>query len=713
MLLFQPPRASASAYVIGSDPVDGSTIATVPQKVHIYFNAAISVLSSAHVLVVQQGLQNSALVEIGANTGVVAGSNSNELIIPLKASSPQGSYLVRWAAVANDDGRTTFGSIGFNVGISSTGVTGTPVLGPSTSNNLDEVRALDAGHATNILTVVWEWVMIVALTLLIGLLVMEQFVMADAGRCTELHVHTKKRADSLQRLCLAALFFSEIVSLVLRSTDLIEHAHVNDSLLSTLQSLLINTNYGHFWLARLALILTAMGLLYWANRSAAGPASTHKGTSLHPKKKAVPLGIVGLASPASEGTGRGIQFSLSLRTILAYCKRILRTGPVHQTTSQGEGASVDSAVQTMPSETTPLRVRTGPVGMVSCTCPVSTETPSSSGIPKESRHPMAWLLLSGLILLTLVLSRAPAQTFQPHISAILFDWLDLAALGIWFGSFVYVGYLILPLFSNKELEYHIETLVTVLQRLVPFILAAIGIAIVSTLFLSEAAISQPQQLISDPYGRTLLMQIVLLVIMLILSLYVLLWLHSTLKHQILRLPLVHVNLPVRRLRQSELYQTKKSLGVLSITITWLGVGILLCMALMTFFAPPIHFPAISYSDQSTGSASTTNAQTRQIGNLSVSLQLLPGRSDEANTVILLINDSNGKPVSDAQVRLTINMQIMNMGTKNAIITGGNPAYITTFDKGATFSMTGLWVITVEIQQPDQDAVRGTFEVMLS
>src|SRR5579859_7632198 len=197
ILLVQPPKAAASAYVLGSDPVDGSTIATVPQEVHIYFNAPLSILSNAHVLVVQQGPQNNSLAEVGTNTGVVAGSNADELIIPLRTSAPQGSYLVRWTAVANDDGRTTFGTIGFNVGSASTGLTGTPVLGPSTSNNLAETRALDADHATNILTVIWEWVMIVALTLLIGILVMEQFVMADGGRCTELYIHTKKRTNSL------------------------------------------------------------------------------------------------------------------------------------------------------------------------------------------------------------------------------------------------------------------------------------------------------------------------------------------------------------------------------------------------------------------------------------------------------------------------------------------------------------------------------------
>jgi putative copper export protein/methionine-rich copper-binding protein CopC len=661
----------ASAYVVGSDPVDGSTIASVPQEVHIYFNAAISALSRAHVLVAQQGTQNSSLVEVGANTGVISDANANELIVPLHPSAPQGlpqgSYLVRWAAVANDDGRTTFGTIGFNVGISSTGLSGTPILGPSTSNQLDEIRTLDVGHVTHILAVMWEWVMVAALTLWIGTLVMEQFVLSDGGRCTELHVHTKKRAKSLQWLCLCALLFSAIVTLVLRTTDLVGNTHANSFYLSTLQSLLINTNYGHFWLTEFALILIAMG--------------------------------------------SGIRFSLSPRSILAYCKRVLRTRTLRPIVSQSEKGGADGTAKI----TRPIVTRN------------PTETSVSPAVINVNLHPVVWLSLSGLILLMLVLSRAPAQTFQPHVSALLFDWLNLAALSIWFGSFVYLGYLILPLFNNKELEYHTETLATILRRLIPFVLPAISIELVSTLFLSEAAINQPQQLISDPYGRTLLVQIVLLVVMLILSLYALLRLHATLKHQVLLLPLVHADLPVRRLRQSELHQTKKSLGVLSVAITWLGVGILLSVALMTFFTPPIHFPAVTSSNQSAESYPTTNAQTKQIGDLSVSLFLSPGRSDQTNTVVLLINDRNGKPVTDAQVRLTMNMQVMDMGTKNVLIPGASPgttgnglgttssspAYVATFDKGDTFSMAGLWVIAVEIQRPNQDAVKGTFEVMLS
>jgi uncharacterized GH25 family protein len=106
-------------------------------------------------------------------------------------------------------------------------------------------------------------------------------------------------------------------------------------------------------------------------------------------------------------------------------------------------------------------------------------------------------------------------------------------------------------------------------------------------------------------------------------------------------------------------------------------------------------------------------QTKQIGPLSVTLELLPGHIDQSNTVILLIKDKKGKPVTDAQVQLTINMQIMDMGTAHALITSSNSIYATTFDSHQAFTMAGPWIIQVEIQQPNQQAVQDTFAVMLS
>src|SRR5437764_11963970 len=48
-VLFQPPAALASSFVVGSDPVDGSTISVHPTQVRIFFNTPISSASIATV----------------------------------------------------------------------------------------------------------------------------------------------------------------------------------------------------------------------------------------------------------------------------------------------------------------------------------------------------------------------------------------------------------------------------------------------------------------------------------------------------------------------------------------------------------------------------------------------------------------------------------------------------------------------------------------
>ena len=111
--LLPAPLASAHAYVIGSDPVDGSVVNTVPSVVRIFFNAPVSPISEAHVY----SIQNGTLVDVGSAPSSVASSSSRELDIPLKTPSalPQGSYEIIWTAVASDDGHTTHGIIGFDV----------------------------------------------------------------------------------------------------------------------------------------------------------------------------------------------------------------------------------------------------------------------------------------------------------------------------------------------------------------------------------------------------------------------------------------------------------------------------------------------------------------------------------------------------------------------------------------------------------------------
>jgi putative copper export protein len=329
---------------------------------------------------------------------------------------------------------------------------------------------------------------------------------------------------------------------------------------------------------------------------------------------------------------------------------------------------------------------------------------------------VAWLVIAALILLTLALSGDAAQLAQPHITAIVLDSLYLAAQCIWFGGIAYLGYVLLPLLPSIEPDHHGERLAIMLRRYTPLTLGTLGVLLVSLLFLSEASISNVQQLITDPYGRSLLVKILLIVGMLIFTGYALFFLRPKLTRQAALLPVVDTELPIKRARQTALLQTERSLKQTMRASSWLGAGVLLCAALMAFFAPPIVFPTINYSastSSTTAPASGQNLQTEQIGGLSVTLVILPGRADYVNTVILTIDDSSGNPVTNAQVQISTNMEIMNMGDFHKIVSGGNPTYVATFAQDTAFSMSGLWDIVVKISRPNVAPVQGTFQVMLS
>jgi hypothetical protein len=254
----------------------------------------------------------------------------------------------------------------------------------------------------------------------------------------------------------------------------------------------------------------------------------------------------------------------------------------------------------------------------------------------------------------------------------------------------------------------------------PLVLGSIAVLLVSGLFLAETSLSGVQQLITDPFGRALLVKIVLITLMLLLSGYALFFLGPQLHRQVILLPVVNAEMPARRTRQSTLEQGERRLIRTMRSLSYLGAGVLLCAALMSFFAPPIVFPATDHASNTSGTStsstlSTTNTQaiqTKQVGNLTVSLQVSPARVDYDNTVIVTMNDSGGNPITDAQVQISINMEIMNMGTARATIKGGSPVYITTFGKDVTFSMFGAWDVVLKILRPNQAAVQVTFQVML-
>jgi putative copper export protein len=342
--------------------------------------------------------------------------------------------------------------------------------------------------------------------------------------------------------------------------------------------------------------------------------------------------------------------------------------------------------------------------------PVPTSHSTSTTLVLAQRYTPLWLLIAGVILMTRVLSGDAAQVLQPHFSAIAFDWLYRVAQGIWFGGLAYMGYVLLPLLSALDREHHAETLVALQRRFRPFHLASMGLLAVCFLFLSEASIHNPQLLLTDAYGRALLVQMVLLLALSALGCYMVFFLTPRISRQALLLPVVGMDVPARRTRQFALENTGRHFKWVVSVQSWLGAGVLFCAALLAFYAPPIVFPNVNYNNQVAQQASgQVSIQTQQAGGLSATLQVLPGKTMQPNIVILAIQDSNGQPVTDAEVKMTTNMQVMDMGTTSTTIKGGNAVYSTAFEKNV-FSMSGIWDINVSVQRPDQPAVQMQFKV---
>ena len=646
--LSQAPVASAHAFVIGSDPVDGSTVNTAPSVVRIYFNESIGPASIAHVFAPDGHIVDAARSNIPR-------TNPRELdtLLTTPGALPQGGYTVRWTALSDVDGHTTHGVIGFNIGHSSFGLPGQVILGPSTSNILPQLDTF------GVLMIAWDWLVLLALTFWVGILALEWLVISQAANnALTLPDQIARQSVPLQWLCLAALLVGEAITLILRATLLTRGLGSGGIDPVALGQLIIATSYGHLWLVRIACIIATLGLLWWTTRE------QHSNTTL-------------LEAGHSKSRFSRLREQVALES--------------------------DAELPIASEHTSSGNVGAGDPAWEAGNAPALHDSPESA-VPGSASLPYWYrgvgLALAGIILLTMAFSGDEAQLAQPHASAVLFNWLYLIAQSLLFGGCAYLGYVLIPLLLPGKQERRTETLALLLRRLTIPALVTSGVLLISGLFLSESSLTGVQQLVSDPYGRALLAKIILIALVLALSIYALFVIGPGLARRSSR------EQGERRLRQSLTIQS------------WMAGGALLCASLMAFYAPPIVFPAVtSTTAASTNQASppttSINAQVQHVDKLTVTLLVLPGRVDYANTVIVTINDSSGNPVTDAQVQLRTNMELMDMGTAQATVKGGNPTYIATFNKDAAFSMFGVWDIAVHIQRPSQAPVQAIFKVTLT
>ena len=586
-----PASASSStprtSFVIASDPIDGSTVAHIPSVVRLTFNEPISSVSTALVFNAQEQLVN-------ASHSVISVTNPGELDTPLLHPDhlPQGSYLIRWAAVSLSDARATHGVIGFDVGYSSTGLPGQVIVGPSTSNILPELD-LFGGFA-----VLWEWMSWLALTFWIGVLCIERFFgqqwVRNGQSVWSLHLSTlllacRKQSLSIQRSCLLSLLLAECLVLALRVIILSTYTlDFNNITFALVTRFLVSSTYGWLWLTRLFAIGAALLLL---------------------KKRPV--------------------------------------------------------------------LRTQHISALFC-------------------------ILALLLLLSSAYTDDIVHLSSTHLSALAFSLLYMFAWCLCFGGDVYLIVIFFPIWERSEIERKADVLKYVMRHLRRFFRFPFGLLLLSQVFRTEISLSRIDQFWTDRYGRVLLIQWGLLLLFLLVGTYTLFLFQPTLPGQFRRRSLFDPHLPQQIASQYFRAVRVRSIKRLLYLQTYLGAGALLCLALLSFFAPPIQFPDLDYhaaSDvknmSSTGGA---QQQSQVVGDMTVTLQAQPAKVNIPTTIVVQLADTQGQPITDAQVHLSSAMVAMNMGVTEVPLQKRNTVYTTILPRNV-FSMTGAWNIELKILRP--------------
>jgi hypothetical protein len=327
-------------------------------------------------------------------------------------------------------------------------------------------------------------------------------------------------------------------------------------------------------------------------------------------------------------------------------------------------------------------------------------------------------IIAGSILLTYTLTEEVTRSIPGfHIYALIVNWLSLAAQCCCFGVLACCAYVLLPLLPTMEPASRADLLRYWLRRISPVVLLSSGALAVCELYLSQVSLGNIQQLITEPYGHALLVQWVLIIIVLIVDGYVFFVLYPRLNKPVASHP--KTVLPAQPTGQTSLDRITNRFRETFSTQAWLGGAVLFCTALLTFFATPgTLLPTNTSQSGSPGPTltatppNTLRTQTKEVGNLSVTLTVTPAQTNVINTVTVKLTDRrSGQPVMNAHIEISTNMEIMDMGTVRATMTANGPVYRATFQPFVTFSMSGVWDLTLTLQLPGQAPQKVVFGVL--
>jgi putative copper export protein/methionine-rich copper-binding protein CopC len=676
------PSASAHALPTRSDPPANAILQAPPSQVRMWFSEDPNPFSSKLVVV------DPANREVDQKDSHVSSSDSREMDVSLPLL-PAGTYVVVWRTQSAEDGHIAAGSFLFRIArpdgsvpplpskLPTGNIVGGGGVGATGSSDLNGPTTLQ-GLAT--------WLALLALAFWVGGVLWETWVLTPSttreGSLRVAALAASKRFQRLGRYALGVLLIANVGVVVAQTVEL---AGTWSGAFSPplLRAVLFGSRFGTFWWLREVATLAALLLsIYAARRGWSGWEALRQGD----EERATPLN-------ATEVPRWGHAVVETLRSVPQLPARLA---------AGWHGRSLVGRVQ---------------------------------------------LLLGLLLIVAFALSGHAAAVPPSELAyALSVDLLHLLCTALWLGGLFYIGLAFVPALRGIDVDQRARVLALGLPEFGTVAIVSAAILALTGSLSTTIHLTSIQQFITTSYGRVLFVKIELFLVMVAISAY-----HAF----VLRPRLAYILSERAKLEQVQPRAALATAGARGGSVgssarppaprastdaadgaggeedtagrlerasnslvvrleDWLrrealvGVGVLLCVALLGVFAGSLATPLTGAAPSSTSTGAFV--QTQQASDYAVTLKVVPATFG-TNTFTVTVKDKQGKPVDGGSVIIQTQMLDMDMGTQSVQLKAMGATAPGSYSGQADLTMAGHWELTVKVLPPKaKDFVTTSFKI---
>jgi putative copper export protein len=388
------------------------------------------------------------------------------------------------------------------------------------------------------------------------------------------------------------------------------------------------------------------------------------------------------------------------------------------------------------------------------------------------RQKLTWaeMALAALLLAAVALSeQMPAAQAKgtPGALAVPLDWLFLLAMSLWVGGLLSIALILFPAIWGYEAAERGRIVAALLPRFSATALVSAVVAALSAAFNAYSQLTSWNQFAGTPYGRTLIVGMLLFILMVSISAYRASWLRPALARELdswdqlqaaavplaagavqqasVALPALtqaadgqdiqsgsdsdtiltsaaekqgasqDTRMPEREGAESQALRRIDALHVRFHSWiqyeTMLGGVVLLCVALLGVLVGSLAPATGNNGPTLTATTKTPVDITQTADHLRVTLKVTPDTFGTNTFGVLVVDATTGQPVDSASIHLTMNMLEMDMGTVTSDLKGvGKGFYVGKGD----LVMNGHWQVQVQVLVPQDPTIHQfTFEFSVS